>query len=76
MIPLALASRLDKPLLIVHSEAAAVPQGAHAFFSLLTSDASELWLDSVSQFDFYDNPEDVSRAADAAAQLFRRFNKP
>jgi fermentation-respiration switch protein FrsA (DUF1100 family) len=72
----ALGSRLDKPLLIVHSEAAAVPQGAHAFFSLLTSDASELWLDSVSQFDFYDNPEDVSRAADAAAQHFRRFNRP
>lgn len=72
----ALGSRLDKPILIVHSEAAAIPQGAHAFFSLLTGDASELWLDNVSQFDFYDNPEDVSRAADAAAQHFRRINKP
>ncbi|GAA3100562.1 alpha/beta hydrolase [Rhizobium viscosum] len=71
-----LGSRLDKPLLIVHSEAAAVPQGAHAFFSALTGDATELWLDNVSQFDFYDNPEDVSRAADAAAQHFRRINKP
>ena len=69
-----LGSRLDKPVLIVHSEAAAVPQGAHAFFSRLTGEASELWLDNVSQFDFYDNPPDVSRAADAAARHFRRIN--
>lgn len=70
----AIGSRLDKPVLIIHSEAAAVPRGAHAFFSLLAGNASELWLDNVSQFDFYDNPEDVSRAADAAAQHFRRIN--
>jgi fermentation-respiration switch protein FrsA (DUF1100 family) len=69
-----LGSRLDKPVLIVHSEAAAVPQGAHAFFSRLTGETSELWLDNVSQFDFYDNPPDVSRAADAAARHFRRIN--
>ncbi len=69
-----LGSRLDKPVLIVHSEAAAVPQGAHAFFSRLTGEASELWLDNVSQFDFYDNPPDVSRAADATARHFRRIN--
>lgn len=71
----AIGSRLDKPVLIVHSEEAAVPQGAHAFFSLLTGDASELWLDNVSQFNFYDNPQDVSRAADAAARHFRRINE-
>jgi fermentation-respiration switch protein FrsA (DUF1100 family) len=70
----ALGAQLDKPTLIVHSEAAAVPQGAHAFFALLKGDASELWLDDVTQFDFYDNPEDVTRAADAAADHFVRVN--
>ncbi|NKL02003.1 alpha/beta fold hydrolase [Rhizobium leguminosarum bv. viciae] len=71
----ATGDRLDKPTLIVHSEAAAVPQGAHAFFSRLHGDASEIWLDGVTQFDFYDNPEDVTRAADAAAAHFERINK-
>ncbi|MBY5564596.1 alpha/beta hydrolase [Rhizobium leguminosarum] len=71
----ATGDRLDKPTLIVHSEAAAVPQGAHAFFARLPGEASEIWLDGVTQFDFYDNPEDVTRAADAAAAHFERINK-
>jgi fermentation-respiration switch protein FrsA (DUF1100 family) len=71
----AVAARLDKPVLVVHSEAAAVPQGAHAFFSLLKGDASELWLENVSQFDFYDRPDAVTRAADAAARHFERVNR-
>jgi fermentation-respiration switch protein FrsA (DUF1100 family) len=70
----AVGERLDKPTLIVHSEAAAVPQGAHAFFALLEADASEIWLEDVTQFDFYDNPKDVTRAADAAAEHFERVN--
>lgn len=70
----AIGRGLDKPVLVVHSEAAAVPQGADAFFALLHGDASELWLDGVTQFDFYDNPEDVTRAADAAAAHFERIN--
>jgi fermentation-respiration switch protein FrsA (DUF1100 family) len=70
----AVGARLDKPTLIVHSEAAAVPLGAHAFFALLDGDASEIWLEDVTQFDFYDNPDDVTRAADAAATHFERVN--
>lgn len=70
-----IGSRLDKPILIVHSEAAAVPQGAHAFFSRLRGDATEVWLDDTTQFDFYDRPEDVTRAADATADHFTRILK-
>lgn len=70
----AVGARLDKPTLIVHSEAAAVPQGAHAFFAMVNGDASEIWLEGVTQFDFYDNPDDVTRAADAAATHFKRVN--
>jgi len=69
-----LGASLDKPTLIVHSEAAAVPQGAHAFFAQLEGDASELWFDNVTQFDFYDRPDAVTRSADAAAAHFRKFN--
>lgn len=70
----AIGTQLDKPALIVHSEAAAVPQGAHAFFERLQGDKSELWLDDVTQFDFYDRPEPVTQAADAAAAHFNRIN--
>lgn len=70
----AIGAQLDKPALIVHSEAAAVPQGAHAFFALLKGQKSELWLEDVAQFDFYDKSEDVKRAADAAAAHFNRIN--
>ncbi|WP_261338386.1 hypothetical protein [Rhizobium leguminosarum] len=71
----ATGDRLDKPTLIVHSEAAAIPQGARAFFARLRGDASEIWLDGVTQFDFYDNPQHVTRAADAVAAHFERINR-
>ncbi|MGK6314617.1 alpha/beta fold hydrolase [Neorhizobium sp. DT-125] len=71
-----LGAKLDKPVLMVHSEAAAVPQGAHAFYALLPGEKSELWLDGVSQFDFYDRPEPVKVAADAVAAHFTRAGAP
>jgi len=70
----AVGAQLDKPTLVVHSEAAAIPQGARAFLALLEHDKSEVWLEDVTQFDFYDKPEDVTRAADAAAAHFDRIN--
>jgi hypothetical protein len=63
--------RLEKPLAIVHSESAAIPQGVRTFLSGFAGDATMQWLEGVTQFDFYDNPEDVTRAADTMAQHFR-----
>jgi hypothetical protein len=71
-----LGAKLDKPTLIVHSEGAAVPQGAHAFYALLPGEKSELWLNGISQFDFYDRSEPVTIAADAAAAHFTRVKAP
>ncbi|WP_208351318.1 alpha/beta hydrolase [Pseudaestuariivita rosea] len=65
------ADRLDKPLAIVHSEAAAIPQGVRRFLDGYAGDATLQWLEGVSQFDFYDNPEDVERAANTMANHFR-----
>ncbi|MBV6657774.1 MAG: alpha/beta hydrolase [Devosiaceae bacterium] len=61
---------LDKPIAIVHSEAAAIPQGVRDFLGGFAGDATLEWLEDVTQFDFYDNPEDVTRAADAMAAHF------
>lgn len=62
--------RLDKPLAIVHSEAAAIPQGVRAFLSGFAGDATARWLDDVTQFDFYDGTGPVTEAADTMAQHF------
>ncbi|MBY6163487.1 alpha/beta hydrolase [Mameliella alba] len=63
--------RLDKPLAVVHSESAAIPQGVRSFLGGFTGDATMQWLEDVTQFDFYDNPEDVERAAETVADHFR-----
>ena len=65
------AARLTQPLAIVHSEAAAIPQGVRTFLAGVPRKATQHWLDDVTQFDFYDNPKDVTRAADAMADHFR-----
>lgn len=62
--------RLDKPLAVVHSESAAIPQGVQAFLKGFAGEATAEWLEDVSQFDFYDNPEDVTQAADVVAAHF------
>jgi len=63
--------RLDKPLAVVHSDAAAIPEGIRTFLSGYGGQASELWLDGVPQFDFYDDETVVTKAADAVAAHFR-----
>ena len=65
------APRLEQPFLMVHSEAAAIPQGAHRFYARLRAPKHELWLDNVTQFDFYDRPAPVTAASDAVAAHFR-----
>ncbi len=64
-------NRLTQPLAIVHSEAAAIPQGVRAFLQNYTGDATLRMLEEVTQFDFYDSPEDVTRAADTIAGHFK-----
>ena len=65
------AERLSQPLAIVHSEAAAIPQGVQTFLNDYVGDATLQMLEEVTQFDFYHNEEDVTRAADAMAEHFR-----
>ena len=64
--------RLDKPLAVVHSEAAAIPEGVKSFLDGFAGEATMKWLEEVTQFDFYDNPEDVRRAADVVAEHFTK----
>ncbi|HRF60677.1 MAG TPA: alpha/beta hydrolase [Fimbriimonadaceae bacterium] len=68
--PMAVASKVKQPFFLVHSEAAAIPMGARQFYALVPGPKSELWLDKVTQFDFYDQNEVVRKASDAVAKHF------
>lgn len=65
------AARIKQPLLVVHSDAAAIPQGAKQFYAQVKSAKRDVWLDNVSQFDFYDDAKAVARSADAVAEHLR-----
>jgi uncharacterized protein len=67
-----IADNLTKPVQIVHSEAAAIPQGAHQFYARLPEEKNELWLENITQFDFYDSPQAVNTASDAVAKYFQQ----
>ena len=64
------APRLKQPFLMVHSEAAAIPQGAHKFYAHLNAPKREVWLDNVTQLGFYDRAAPVKASADAVAAHF------
>lgn len=69
------ASEIKQPFAMVHSEAAAVPQGAHQFYGKLTGPKRELWLKDVGQLDFYDRDEPVRQAAEFVATHFAQTQK-
>lgn len=70
--PLERAGAFDKPLAIVHSEAAAIPQGVRTFVQRFAGEATSRWLEDITQFDFYDDPAAVTAAAETMAEHFSR----
>ena len=58
-----------KPALLVHSEQAAIPQGAKEY-ARRASNAELIMLDNITQFDFYDQPEAVKASTDAVTEHF------
>ncbi|UWE09319.1 alpha/beta hydrolase [Actinacidiphila bryophytorum] len=67
----ALAPQVTAPVLLVHSEDAAIPDGARRFHDGLAGERTFVWTDGI-QFDFYDQAPQVGRAADEAAAHFAR----
>jgi fermentation-respiration switch protein FrsA (DUF1100 family) len=69
-LPVDNAPALDKPLAIVHSEAAAIPDGVRAYLAGYAGEAVVTWLENVDQFSFYDRTDAVEAAADKVAEHF------
>ncbi|MFI6517539.1 alpha/beta hydrolase [Spirillospora sp. NPDC050679] len=66
---IALAPRVGAPTLIVHSQDAAIPDGARRFHDGLTGPKEIIWT-SGTQFDFYDQEPNVTTSVQAAAKHF------
>ena len=61
--PIAKADRIKVPTLFVHSEQAAIPDGARQFFaSIPTKNKQFVWLNDYQQFDFYDRQPAIQKA--------------
>jgi len=65
------ARDIHVPTLVVHSENALAPPLARKFIAGLRVPHRDIWLQSVGQIDFYDDPQLIGRAADAVAEFFR-----
>lgn len=64
------AYKLTQPTLMVASEAMALPAGAHMYLDNAGDNVNAVWLDGITQFDFYDQPEAVKNAVDAISKHF------
>ena len=70
------AKELKGKILLVNSEAMALPQGAKDYIKTAGEDkVKAVWLDNVSQFDFYDKPEAVTKAVDHVVKHFSAPSK-
>lgn len=65
------APSVSAPVLIVHSEKAALPELARRAIAEVRGPTRDLWLDSRNHVDFYDRAELIAPAADAMADHFR-----
>jgi len=62
-------SEITEPTLLIHSEQAAIPQGAKEFYDRLPGKKRIVWLEG-NQFDFYDQAPQVVRSSDEVARYF------
>jgi fermentation-respiration switch protein FrsA (DUF1100 family) len=70
--PIKEAGRISAPTFLIHSEDAAIPDGAKRFYERLVSKKDFYWMKG-AQFDFYDNPPTVNEASKKAVQWLRQY---
>lgn len=64
------AKEQDKPVLMVASEAMALPAGAHQYLDNAGANVNAVWLDGITQFEFYDQEPAVNQAVAAIVKHF------
>lgn len=71
----AISAQVKQPLYIIHSENAAIPDGAKQFYSQLQAPKEITWLNQYNQFDFYYKPEAVKEATGLAVKWLDNLNR-
>ena len=66
------AETQDKPVLMVASDAMALPAGTKQYLEKAGDNVQAIWLDGISQFDFYDQPSAVTQAVQAIDTHFSK----
>ncbi|MGL4622836.1 hypothetical protein [Chroococcidiopsis sp.] len=67
------AEKIKVPTLFVHSEKAAIPDGARQFFAAIPKKNKQIiWLPNITQFDFYDREPTVDRAVTLTVNYLRQ----
>jgi uncharacterized protein len=67
--PMPVAQQIQVPTLFIHSEKAAIPDGARQFFAAIPNQTKQFaWLSDRTQFDFYDQPATVDESISAIAK--------
>ena len=69
--PIRLASQINKPTLIVHSDDSALPQAVKQFYAQIPGPKNLFWTTG-QHVDFYDRQAEVSRASAALVDHFRK----
>jgi uncharacterized protein len=70
--PMPTARQINVPTLFIHSEKAAIPQGAKQYFAAIpTQNKQFVWLNNLTQFDFYDQAQTVSTSVNLVTQHLR-----
>jgi hypothetical protein len=70
--PMPEAQNIQVPTLFIHSEQAAIPDGARQFFAAIPGNNKQFdWLENRTQFDFYDQPQTVDRAISLTVNMLK-----
>jgi uncharacterized protein len=70
--PMPVAKQIKVPTLFIHSEKAAIPDGARQFFAAIPSQKKQMdWLRDRTQFDFYDQTATVNQSVSLIANYLQ-----
>lgn len=70
--PMPVAKNISQPTLMIHSDSAALPDNVKKFFSDIPNTNKLLRWTQGTQFDFYDQPKQVSESVAAIDRFFKQ----
>ncbi|MCU0567323.1 MAG: alpha/beta hydrolase, partial [Oculatellaceae cyanobacterium Prado106] len=74
--PMPDAANIQIPTLFIHSEQAAIPDGARQFFEAIPTENKQFaWLNGNTQFDFYDQPAAVDQSVSLITNMLLRLGE-